>query len=781
MEGGNADFHMNIDFDHTGGESGKAKKKGGKGKKIWKFNKKKKMSAFKASILADERREEESASGKELKGSELVKTSASSWIFRDQEARPKKQSTGHSERNNSRGQLPSGEKEKRKKANDDNTDGLAMDAKETGGEQTGIVKKGGEINSSLFYGNPLIKNPVMKKEKKDAKKEDIVFAEDLLSSSPHLTPRLVNCLTSKLNISSFTTVQQKTIPEILKGNDCIVESQTGSGKTLAFLIPIIRRLCERRITRTDGVFALILSPTRELASQIFHVLEKILLSFHWIVPGLLIGGEKRKSEKARIRKGINILVCTPGRLVDHIESTRNLRFNKLEFLVFDEADRLLDMGFEKDVMKIMEEIKKSHATCARQTLLFSATIDERVNSLSKTLMTSPKYIRVSSDQEAIAKNDKKTENEGKKGEELFEATEENGLDELVDQETKKYKIPNSLKQFVMMTPAKLRLVALTSLVKANKSAKTIVFMATCESVDFHYDLFTKAEKKSAESMYMEDDVESPVFEGTSFFKLHGNLSQAERLQSFEKFDSLNGSVLLCTDVAARGLDIKGVEVIVQYNVPSSIEAYVHRVGRTARLGQKGESYLFLMPSESEYLKVLSESGIQLQAHDMEGALRKTFGTTKTKGSSPDDLWKDECTCIQLAYERFVSGKTKAKDSENPENPEEDANDESNEKESSKSMLDLSVSAYQSFLKYYTTFPSSQKHIFHIKRIHMGHIAKSFGLTQAPTSFSHAPKTPAKKRKFAKDVGKTWDKNGNRAKQIKTSVSEFNGGVIARKH
>jgi len=195
---------------------------------------------------------------------------------------------------------------------------------------------------------PAVKVPAPKRQVKG------LFSDDELGSLG-LCDALVEHLRLKMEIMKPTIIQKKGIPPMLEGKDVLVRSKTGTGKTLTYALPIVQDLQAQpeRINRTDGTRALILVPTRELAVQVTDVLENVLRAFHWIVPGCIMGGEKKKSEKARLRKGVSVLVATPGRLLDHLRTTQCFMIGKLQWMVLDEADRLLDLGFDKDLQEIL--------------------------------------------------------------------------------------------------------------------------------------------------------------------------------------------------------------------------------------------------------------------------------------------------------------------------------------------------------------------------------------------------------------------------------------------
>ena len=204
--------------------------------------------------------------------------------------------------------------------------------------------------------------------------------EDLFSVSSFADLKcsdlLVACLKQRFSLETATKVQSLSIPPLLSGKDALIKSATGSGKTLAYAIPIVHRLqaLVPKIDRALGLHALIIVPTRELALQTFDALNKLLNPYRRIVLGMLVGGEKKKSEKARIRKGLNILVATPGRLLDHLGKTENLKLYRLQWLVIDEADRLYEQGFSAIIAQIIEHIQQKCANLSIQTVLLSATL-----------------------------------------------------------------------------------------------------------------------------------------------------------------------------------------------------------------------------------------------------------------------------------------------------------------------------------------------------------------------------------------------------------------------
>uniref|UniRef100_A0A673JDL7 ATP-dependent RNA helicase n=1 Tax=Sinocyclocheilus rhinocerous TaxID=307959 RepID=A0A673JDL7_9TELE len=501
--------------------------------------------------------------------------------------------------------------------------------------------------SSLFRNNPEIPD-VLSPAVNQVKEK--VFTSNTFEEL-NLHPHLVATLHKVLNVISMTSVQKKTIPVLMSGKDAVVRSQTGSGKTLAYGIPVVQ-------------FLQAMQPKVKASQPELVINTHCIYSFQpftWIVPGVLMGGEKRKAEKARLRKGINVLISTPGRLVDHIKNTLSIAFSAVRWLILDEADRTLDLGFEKDLTVILNALNATGL--ARQNVLLSATLTEGLSRLASISMKEPVSIHVS---------------EG--SEDTVEACPQAAPQALSDS----YAVPERLQQHVVVVPSKLHLVCLAAFIltkcKFEQRQKLIVFISSCEAVEFLLTLFTAV-------LCVKPSTTSTKHTSTSlnFYRLHGNMRQEERTEVFQEFSVCKTGILLCTDVAARGLDLPQVTWIVQYNPSVSAAEYVHRVGRTARIGAQGSSLLFLTPSETAFVDVLANHNIRSAAFEQEV--------------------RDRATVLQTDFENYVH-----------------ANNES---------LQTAKSALQSFLRAYTTYPSSLKHIFHIRSLHLGHAAKSFGLRDAP--------------------------------------------------
>ncbi|KAL8653557.1 MAG: hypothetical protein Q9226_003802 [Calogaya cf. arnoldii] len=338
------------------------------------------------------------------------------------------------------------------------------------------------------------------------------------------------------HFKTLTDIQQKAVPLALRGSDILGAAKTGSGKTLAFLIPVLENLYRRKWTELDGLGALILCPTRELAIQIFEVLRKIG-RYHTFSAGLVIGGKSLQEERERLGR-MNILVCTPGRMLQHMDQTAAFEIDNLQMLVLDEADRILDMGFQSTVDAIVEHLPKG-----RQTLLFSATQTKKVSDLARLSLRDPEYVSVH--------------------EAATSAT------------------PSTLQQNYIVTPLPEKLDTLWSFIKSNLKSKILVFLSSGKQVRFVYESFRHMQP------------------GIPLLHLHGRQKQTARLDITTNFSRTKNSCLFATDVVARGLDFPAVDWVVQLDCPEDAETYIHRVGRTARFERDGRAVLFLLPTEEE--------------------------------------------------------------------------------------------------------------------------------------------------------------------------------------
>ncbi|KAM8928255.1 ATP-dependent RNA helicase DDX18 [Lycaon pictus] len=353
----------------------------------------------------------------------------------------------------------------------------------------------------------------------------------------------------EMGFTNMTEIQHKSIRPLLEGRDLLAAAKTGSGKTLAFLIPAVELIVKLKFMPRNGTGVLILSPTRELAMQTFGVLKE-LMTYHVHTYGLIMGGSNRSAEAQKLGNGINIIVATPGRLLDHMQNTPGFMYKNLQCLVIDEADRILDVGFEEELKQIIKLLPTR-----RQTMLFSATQTRKVEDLARiSLKKEPLYVGVDDDK----------------------------ANATVD----------GLEQGYVVCPSEKRFLLLFTFLKKNRKKKLMVFFSSCKSVKYHYELLNY--------------IDLPVL------AIHGRQKQNKRTTTFFQFCNADSGILLCTDVAARGLDIPEVDWIVQYDPPDDPKEYIHRVGRTARgLNGRGHALLILRPEELGFLRYLKQSKVPL--------------------------------------------------------------------------------------------------------------------------------------------------------------------------
>ena len=685
-------------------------------------------------------------------------------------------------------------------------------------------KSSGKI-SSLFGHNPEIPNIGQRLVKPI---NEPVFAGTNFSDL-NVHPFTISNLEQNMSITKMTIVQQKAMPQIFSGKDVLIRSQTGSGKTLAYALPIVEFLHKVRpkLNRNSGLRALAVVPTRELALQTYECFLKLTKPFTWIVPGYLAGGEKRKAEKARLRKGCNILVGTPGRLLDHIQRTEALKLGDVKYFVLDEADRLLDMGYEKDISGIVSALKVStpsestdydamkmlrqnvkktftdedvehleeatdskkeaenddannsqseddenkdstkekqvyHSSSEddseedepfvksgktdrrkvpsssiekkesnslessiqpkaddndskdlsrRQTILLSATLTQAVEKLAGLTMDHPVFV------------DAAKENLAKSGDETSDLNED-----LI--------VPQSVVQSYIVTPPKLRMVTLSAYIagkcQSHGQHKLLIFMATQDMVDYHTEILSSVLTKPVD----EDNDDSDPLVDVEFFRLHGSMTQKDRTDVFKTFRLAKSGVLLCTDVAARGLDFPKVDCIVQYTGPTSARDYVHRIGRTARAGSSGSATIFLTPAEIEFVRMLESRRIRIKQESMEDVLDKLLTPLSMHSSA-----HNAAVALQNEFENLVLEGSK--------------------------LREKACKAYNSWIRFYSSYPRDVREIFNRRDLHLGHYAKSFALRETPQRIGGIGK-----KLHAKDT--TKQQHHNRL------VNERPDGVSAKK-
>ena len=318
----------------------------------------------------------------------------------------------------------------------------------------------------------------------------------------------IKCAIDEMGFAKLTPIQERAIPKALDGRDVLGQAQTGSGKTIAFAIPIIERI----FIPDRSPQAIVLCPTRELCMQVY-------------------GGQPIGKQTRVLKKGVHIVVGTPGRVIDHIERG-NLDLIGVERVILDEADEMLEMGFIEDIERILSEVPSQ-----RQTLLFSATIPSEVRKIAEKYQKDPEFIKIADKRKNIPK----------------------------------------ITQYAFRCDIRDKFNSLIRLIEAYDVNLALIFCNTKKSVDFVAKHLKKEEFK----------VDS----------LHGDMSQQTRDKVMNKFRNGNISILVATDVAARGLDIANVDVIINYDVPQNADDYIHRIGRTARAGKTG--FAFTLVSKDE--------------------------------------------------------------------------------------------------------------------------------------------------------------------------------------
>ncbi|SEJ25018.1 ATP-dependent RNA helicase RhlE [Dyadobacter sp. SG02] len=337
-----------------------------------------------------------------------------------------------------------------------------------------------------------------------------------------------------------TDIQFKAIPAVMKGEDVLAIAQTGTGKTAAFAIPVIDKLHKQKVSsRSEGIKCVVMVPTRELAIQIAEVFTSI--SRHTKVKTFSVfGGVEQGPQIAKLEKGIDILVSTPGRMFDLV-SQGHIKLDRVDTLILDEADHMLDLGFIKDIQDLIRHLPKR-----RQTLFFSATIDEKIKKLAYSLVRNAIRIQISP-KNPVAKN-----------------------------------IDHSV-AFVAMDDKRF---FLERVIRQNADKKILVFVRTKVRAERVYNALERMEIKS--------------------LTIHGDKEQADRLTAMNEFKKGNVKVLIATDVSARGIDIPNVDYVINYDLPEQPENYVHRVGRTGRGMQKGIAVSFCSEEEKPVLDQIQQ-------------------------------------------------------------------------------------------------------------------------------------------------------------------------------
>ncbi|CAG9859669.1 unnamed protein product [Phyllotreta striolata] len=336
-----------------------------------------------------------------------------------------------------------------------------------------------------------------------------------------------------------TPIQSATIPVALLGRDICGCAATGTGKTAAYMLPVLERLLYRPVTDTPLIRVLVLVPTRELGVQVYQVTKRIA-QFTDIQTGLAVGGLDLKTQENILRKCPDIVIATPGRLIDHLKSTPSFALDSVEVLILDEADRMLDEYFAEQMNEIIRQCSRK-----RQTMLFSATMTDEVESLAAVSLTKPVRLFVDSNRD-VAFNLRQ---------EFIRIRSDNEIDR-----------------------------------------EPILAALVCRTFREHCMVFVQT-KKQAHRLHI-----LLGLLGLKVAELHGNLTQPQRLENLERFKTKQVDFLIATDVAARGLDISGVKTVVNFVMPATVEHYIHRVGRTARAGRAGVSVSLAGEKERKIVK-----------------------------------------------------------------------------------------------------------------------------------------------------------------------------------
>ncbi|MEH6473088.1 MAG: DEAD/DEAH box helicase [Halopseudomonas sp.] len=353
-------------------------------------------------------------------------------------------------------------------------------------------------------------------------------------SSLDLAPAIQQAIDA-CGYSQMTPIQQQAIVPARRGKDLLANAQTGTGKTAAFTLPILQQIHDRPKETVSGApRALILTPTRELAEQLAETI-KGYAQFMSLTVCALYGGVKMTGQQSKLKAGVDIVVATPGRLLEHLEQC-NLNLSQVEFVVLDEADRMLDMGFIADVHALLQKTSKQ-----RQTLLFSATASPAVNELAKALLKNHQVVRVA---------------------------KQNATAETVEHVVYPVEERRKIELFI-------------ELIEKHNWFQVLVFTSTKAQAD--------ALMRNLKMIKI------------SAALCHGDKSQGSRRRALADFKAGDVQVLVATEVAARGLDIQGLEHVVNFNLPYLAEDYVHRIGRTGRAGNKGQAISFVSREEERSL------------------------------------------------------------------------------------------------------------------------------------------------------------------------------------
>ena len=430
--------------------------------------------------------------------------------------------------------------------------------------------------------------------------ENAVYAKGISFLNFNLSKLIIKGL-SEMEYYTPTKVQEKVIPIVINGHDVLVNSETGSGKTACYLLPIIQKIIISRTSKKNKLIyqALILVPTRELALQCNEMLSKLskYIDLNYI---FLCGGMSVENQTNKIKNNLpDIIISTPGRLIDMLYNFKSINLENVNILVLDEADKLLELGFKDEIMEILNIIKKN---LNRQTLLFSATLNPKVIDLGENALNNPIKIKIA--QSAILSNLTQSIVRLK-----FENIEENEFEK--------------------------RMSYLINLINKKKLYRTIIFFNT------------KSECHKSKLMLSKFNINSCV-------EINSNINQTERIKSLDNFQKGKVKFLLATDIAGRGIDIDKVRYVINFQMPLLTERYIHRIGRTARKGYIGESITICSEKDRSVLKKLLKKEkiniplnfIKIDNKDIKSVYKKILDF---KSDVDNDIINENCEKeIQLA-------------------------------------------------------------------------------------------------------------------------------------
>jgi ATP-dependent RNA helicase DeaD len=340
----------------------------------------------------------------------------------------------------------------------------------------------------------------------------------------------------EIRYNEMTDIQKQSIPCIIEGRDFIGQSQTGTGKTASFCLPMIEKIDKS----SKKIQAVVLCPTRELANQVTHALRRYLKYEDNIKCMAIYGGESIERQILGLKKGVQIVVGTPGRIMDHMRR-RTVKLNNVKMVILDEADEMLNMGFEEDIEKILKDVPED-----RQTVLFSATMSKRILNISKKYLKNPVNVKIKAKELTVQR----------------------------------------IKQEAIEVKAKMKDEAVCRILDVIEPKKAVVFCNTKKKVDSLIDMM-KLSGYSAEC-------------------LHGDIKQTQRDRIMKKFKTGDIKILVATDVAARGIDVRNLELVINYDIPQELEYYVHRIGRTGRNGNNGIAYTFYTGKEKSKIREIEK-------------------------------------------------------------------------------------------------------------------------------------------------------------------------------